>query len=151
MLYERALEELGVLRQEMVEMEEPGVWNEYLHSLKRKLLAGELGGDRREMWEKVRKGGARLGLIEKKVSKVSEVSEEEAKEVSEMLPPSFLFFFDCLLSFRITEETYCGLRANTFSISFFPRDDSKQYISFDHSLRLRHYFILSLSQALHTY
>ncbi|KAK4692180.1 ATP-dependent DNA helicase 2 subunit 2, partial [Lecanoromycetidae sp. Uapishka_2] len=75
--YKRAIEELGVMRQEMIEMDEPGIWNEYIKGLKAKLLGEELGGERREMWWEIRKN--RLGLIEKKTSKPSNVSEEEAK------------------------------------------------------------------------
>lgn len=51
----------------------------FVGDLKKRLLSGELGGDRREMWWKVRK--ARLGLIDAKESEVSEVTEGEAKEV----------------------------------------------------------------------
>ena len=75
--YPRAVEELGVLREEMVDLEEPGIYNDMIKELKRKVLAEELGGDRREMWWEIRKN--KLGLIEKKVSEVSTVDEEEAK------------------------------------------------------------------------
>ena len=78
--YGQALEELAVLREELTAMEEPGLYNDFIKSLKRKLLAEELGGDRREMWWEIR--GARLGLIEKKVSSQTDVTEEEAKRVS---------------------------------------------------------------------
>lgn len=76
--YGRATEELSVMRDEMIEIEEPAVYNDFVRDLKRKLLAGELGGDRRDMWEEVRKN--RLGLVEKGQSESSEVGEEEAKE-----------------------------------------------------------------------
>ena len=75
--YPRAVEELGVLREELMDLEEPGIYNDLIRQLKKKLLAEELGGDRREMWWEVRKN--RLGLIEKKSSEVSRVDEEEAK------------------------------------------------------------------------
>ncbi|KAK3172414.1 hypothetical protein OEA41_005735 [Lepraria neglecta] len=75
--YPRAVEELGVLREELMDLEEPGIYNDLIKQLKKKLLAEELGGDRREMWWEVRKN--RLGLIEKKSSEVSTVDEEEAK------------------------------------------------------------------------
>ena len=80
-MYPRAVEELGVLREEMVEMDEPGVWNAFVRDLKGKLLLGgeELGGDRRDMWREMRK--SKLGLIDRKVSAVSEVGEEEAIKV----------------------------------------------------------------------
>lgn len=66
------------MREELIEMEEPEVYNEFVRELKRQLLAEELGGDRREMWAEVRKN--RLGLVEKKSSERSKVGEEEAKE-----------------------------------------------------------------------
>lgn len=75
--YPRALEELGVMKHEMIDMEEPGAYNNFIRELKRKLLAEELGGDRREMWWEIKKN--KLGLIEKKASEQSNVDEEEAK------------------------------------------------------------------------
>jgi ATP-dependent DNA helicase 2 subunit 2 len=74
--YARAVEELGVMRQEMIDLEEPGLYNDMLRELKRKIMAEELGGNRKEMWWFVRK--SRVGLIEKKASQVSDVTEEEA-------------------------------------------------------------------------
>lgn len=74
------------MRDEMIEIEEPAVYNDFMRDLKRELLAGELGGDRRDMWEEIRKN--RLGLVEKGQSESSEVEKEEAKEVSH--PPSSL-------------------------------------------------------------
>lgn len=68
------------MRDEMIEIEEPAVYNDFMRDLKRELLAGELGGDRRDMWEEIRKN--RLGLVEKGQSESSEVEKEEAKEVS---------------------------------------------------------------------
>lgn len=68
------------MRGEMIELEEPAVYNGFIRELKRKLLAGELGGDRREMWSEVRKN--HLGLVEKRHLESSEVGEEEANKVS---------------------------------------------------------------------
>ena len=73
--YDRAVEELGVIRQEMVDLEEPGLYNDMLRELKKKILAEELGGNRKEMWWFIRK--SRVGLIDKKASSVSDVTEEE--------------------------------------------------------------------------
>lgn len=81
------------MRDEMIEIEEPAVYDGFVRELKRKLLAGELGGDRREMWEEIRKN--RLGLVEKGHSESSEVGEEEAKEVSS----TFYYLFREILSF----------------------------------------------------
>lgn len=83
--YGRATEEITVMRDEMIELEEPAVYDEFVRALKRKLLAGELGGDRREMWEEIRKN--HLGLVEKRHLESSKVGEEEAKEVSLLLCP----------------------------------------------------------------
>ena len=81
--YGRALEEINVLRDEMIELEEPGIYNDFLRNFKQKLLSEELGGDRREMWDLIRKN--HLGLVEKKASERSSVTEEEAKIVSDAL------------------------------------------------------------------
>ena len=79
--YDQAVEAIDVMRSECVELEEPGLYNEWLRELKGRLLEEEeAGGDRREMWWKVKK--ARLGLIDKKTSEVSDVSEEDAQAVS---------------------------------------------------------------------
>ena len=75
--YGKAVEELSTMRSEMIEMEEPAAYNEFIRSLKGKLLGEELGGDRREMWFEIRKN--KLGLIEKKSSEQSSVDEDEAK------------------------------------------------------------------------
>ena len=75
--YGKAVEELSVMRSEMIDMEEPGAYNDLIGALKGKLLGEELGGDRREMWFEIRKN--KLGLIDKKTSDKSSVDEDEAK------------------------------------------------------------------------
>lgn len=75
--YGKAVEELSVMRSEMIDMEEPGAYNEFVRALKGKLLGEELGGDRKDMWYEIRKN--RLGLIDKKSMNKSSVDEEEAK------------------------------------------------------------------------
>jgi ATP-dependent DNA helicase 2 subunit 2 len=75
-LYGRAIEEMRVMREEMVEVEEVGVWNEWLRGVKGRLVRGELGGERRDFWWEVRR--ERLGLV----VGGGGVGEEEAKEVS---------------------------------------------------------------------
>ena len=77
MQYPRVLEELGVLRAEMVENEEPKAWNDFVRQLKTKLLSEQLGGDRKDMWHAIRR--QRLGLLDKKASESSSVDEEEAQ------------------------------------------------------------------------
>lgn len=76
--YNRAIEGLGVMRDELIDYEEPGLLNAFMRQLKDKILKEELGGDRRELWWLIRR--ANLGLIDKKMSDQSDVSEEEAKE-----------------------------------------------------------------------
>ena len=75
--YPRVLEELSVLRAEMVENEEPGAWNDFVRQLKTKLLGEQLGGTRKDMWQAMRK--QKLGLLDKKASESSNVDEEEAQ------------------------------------------------------------------------
>lgn len=77
--YDRVIEALGTMREELVDYEEPASYNDLLRRLKDKILREEFGGDRRELWWLVRKN--RLGLIDRGVSEQSEVSEDEAKEV----------------------------------------------------------------------
>ena len=48
--YGKVVEELGTMRTEMIEMEEPEVYNEFVRILKGKLLGEELGGARRVRW-----------------------------------------------------------------------------------------------------
>ncbi|OAX83857.1 ATP-dependent DNA helicase II subunit 2 [Emergomyces africanus] len=78
--YDRAVEGLGTMKEELVAFEEPGLYNDFIRSLKAKVLGNNLGGDRREMWWYIRKN--RLGLIDKKLSELSDVTEEEARAVS---------------------------------------------------------------------
>lgn len=78
--YGRAIEELDVMRSEMIEIEEPTIYNDYVRTLKTKLLKGELSGDRRDMWYELKK--AELGLIDSKQSESSNVTKEDAKQVS---------------------------------------------------------------------
>lgn len=77
--YDRVIEGLGVMREELISYEEPASYNDFMRQLKEKLLKEELGGDRRELWWLVRR--SKLGLIDKEQSDRSEVTEEEAKEV----------------------------------------------------------------------
>jgi ATP-dependent DNA helicase 2 subunit 2 len=68
------------MREELVDYEEPTLYNDYLGALKGKILGEELGGDRNELWWLIRK--SKLGLIDQATSEVSKVTEDEAKEVS---------------------------------------------------------------------
>lgn len=64
--YAHACEALGVMREECTELEEPKAYNDFIWDLRKSLLAGELGGDRREMWWRVRVN--KLGVIEERVA-----------------------------------------------------------------------------------
>ena len=75
--YARVLEEMRVLREELRELDEQGWWNDWVRRFKGKLLAGELGGERAELWYGVRK--ERLGLLGRAESELSKVMEEEVK------------------------------------------------------------------------
>ncbi|KAF7551605.1 hypothetical protein G7046_g7676 [Stylonectria norvegica] len=76
--YAQALECLGVMREELINLEEPGLFNDFAQDMKKQLLSGALGGDRRDFWFKVR--WSRLGLVDQKQSEVSKVTAEEADE-----------------------------------------------------------------------
>ncbi|OJD28665.1 catalase [Diplodia corticola] len=76
--YQRAVEAIRVMKEEMLELEEPCVFNDFMRVLKKKIFAEELGGDRKEMWYKIRV--TRLGLIDKRATDLSDVTEEEAKK-----------------------------------------------------------------------
>ncbi|KAH6624996.1 ATP-dependent DNA helicase II subunit 2 [Chaetomium sp. MPI-SDFR-AT-0129] len=86
LFYARAAENLRVMREELISLEVPGLYNKFLTGLKKSILSGELDGDRREMWFKHIVGG-RLGLISQDESEVSEVTADEAKAVSPHILP----------------------------------------------------------------
>ncbi len=81
--YGRAVENLRVMREELTALEEPGVYNEFLRELKGKIFAGELNGERKDMWYEIRRN--RLGLIDRRLSPLSDVTEEMARLVSSFL------------------------------------------------------------------
>ncbi|KAL9005753.1 MAG: hypothetical protein Q9188_001464 [Gyalolechia gomerana] len=86
--YARALEEIGVMREEMIDLEEPDIYNDFARALKRKLLAEELGGNRKDFWWEFRK--SRLGLIDKQTSEASKATEEDAKARLLVLEPELM-------------------------------------------------------------
>jgi ATP-dependent DNA helicase 2 subunit 2 len=81
--YAQALENLAVLREQMIEFEEPGVYNEYIRDLKRRLLEGDLGEGRKDLWFQIIRE-RRLGLIDRETAPASEVGAGEAAEVCEL-------------------------------------------------------------------
>jgi ATP-dependent DNA helicase 2 subunit 2 len=78
--YPKALECLGVLRDELVDLEEPEIFNDFLRQLKPKILGGHLGGERTDVWYRLRV--KKLGLIDSDNVENSSVTPEQAKEVS---------------------------------------------------------------------
>lgn len=92
--YSQAVECIGVMREELINMEEPDMYNSFVRELKKSLLSGALGGDRRDFWFKLR--WSRLGLIDQSQSDVSKVTADEADEVRQI----------------ILCETYTDTRAN---------------------------------------
>lgn len=83
--YDRAIEHIGVMREQMIAMEEPSLFNAFIRDFKKRLLQGDLGGNRRELWYMIR--GVKLGLIDSKASESSEVTPAEATEVSKTSQP----------------------------------------------------------------
>jgi ATP-dependent DNA helicase 2 subunit 2 len=78
--YAQALENLSVMREQMIEFEEPGTYNEFIHDLKNRLLHDGLGGGRKDLWFAIIRE-RKLGLIDSATAAASEVSEAEAAEV----------------------------------------------------------------------
>ncbi|KAH8176434.1 ku70/Ku80 beta-barrel domain-containing protein [Sarocladium implicatum] len=76
--YDQAMECLGTMREELINLEEPSLYNTFVKDLKKTMLSGALGGDRRDFWFQIR--GAKMGLIDTRQSEVSDVSPETADE-----------------------------------------------------------------------
>ncbi|KAF4629482.1 hypothetical protein G7Y89_g8662 [Cudoniella acicularis] len=78
--YDRAAENIKVLREELISLETPEIYNDFIRDLKHKILTGNLdgdrGGNRREFFLQLRNLG--LGLIDHQTVEQSEVSAEEA-------------------------------------------------------------------------
>jgi ATP-dependent DNA helicase 2 subunit 2 len=78
--YAQALENLSVLRDQMIEFEEPDTYNAIIRDLKAKLLRDELGAGRRELWFQIVRE-RKLGLIDSETAEASTVKQEEAADV----------------------------------------------------------------------
>jgi ATP-dependent DNA helicase 2 subunit 2 len=76
--YRRAVETMGVMREEALDLEVPELYNEFVRELKTDIFNEELGGDRRDMWFLIRAN--RMGLIQSKEVSASGVGEDEAKD-----------------------------------------------------------------------
>lgn len=82
------------MRSELIEMEEVGLYHEWVTALRTKVLNGELGGDRKELWREVGKFQVGLVVGGGKEVEIGGVGEEEARKVS-----FFLLFSPHLSSF----------------------------------------------------
>lgn len=76
--YGRVCEMLKVMREEYLEFDEPGVYNDVVIELKRAIHEEELNGDREDMWMEMRIN--KLGLVTKAESTRVAVGEEDAKK-----------------------------------------------------------------------
>lgn len=74
--YGKSIEALKVLRTWMRDMEQFRIYNDFMRDLKGKILAENLGGDRREMWFLLRQ--SRLTLLSQNEVEASDVTEEQA-------------------------------------------------------------------------
>lgn len=76
--YDRAIENVGELRDACIGLEVPELYNNFLRDLKTQIFSDALGKGRRYMWAKLRAtSSGRLGLIAKSESEVSDVTDEE--------------------------------------------------------------------------
>lgn len=81
----RILEELGVMRSMIFELEMPALYNTFLRSLKDKSDRGGLEGDRSFFWSQVNHGS--LGPITKDEMDVSEMTKEDATALMALKKP----------------------------------------------------------------
>jgi ATP-dependent DNA helicase 2 subunit 2 len=80
--YGRAVETLGVMREELSDLDEPIMYNNVLRKLKDKISKKELGGDRAEMWYRIKVN--KLGPVHSGVQDLADMTEDEAKEFMRM-------------------------------------------------------------------
>ncbi|KAF2860797.1 SPOC domain-like protein [Piedraia hortae CBS 480.64] len=75
--YQQAIEALSVMREETAELELPMLYNDMVRELKAKLLVGELGQSKEEVWHYIRHN--QLGLLVESETKGG-VDDEEARQ-----------------------------------------------------------------------
>jgi ATP-dependent DNA helicase 2 subunit 2 len=83
--YQRAQENIKVMRNEMIDLEFPDTYNEFIRDLKKRISKKEFG-NKTEFWQNLKH--AKLGLIDTNTHPEADVSPEEAKEVC--YPPLLL-------------------------------------------------------------
>lgn len=85
--FEHAYAKIGAMREEMLELEEPGAYNDFMLELKTKLFRGDLGEDGRDFFYALK--SKKLGLISVDDDPHhSKISAQEAKVVCH-------FFIQC--------------------------------------------------------
>ncbi|QIW95599.1 hypothetical protein AMS68_001117 [Peltaster fructicola] len=77
--YGRIIEATSVMRHELLELEEPSWYNDFLRRYKHQLLERKLGGYRGDLWFEMMRADNTSGLITKQECGISEVSEEDAR------------------------------------------------------------------------
>ncbi|CAG8951924.1 hypothetical protein HYFRA_00005729 [Hymenoscyphus fraxineus] len=80
--YARALENVRVVREEMVLLEQWEIYNDFIKELKMKILGEKLGVNRRSFFLSIKT--AKLGLIDERLVDHSPVTEEEATKFYSM-------------------------------------------------------------------
>ncbi|KAK2605204.1 hypothetical protein N8I77_008059 [Diaporthe amygdali] len=79
--YQRAIENIGTLRQACIDLEVPELYNDFLRDLKQKILSNALGEKREDMWNELRiTARGSLGLITESQSEVSNITDDQAKQ-----------------------------------------------------------------------
>lgn len=108
--YDRALENIGVMREQLIGLEVPGLYNDFMRNLKVKLKSGALGDDRRDFWIRIQYPG-RLGLIHKKQSEYTDITEDDARKVLSLSGlPSLSSANTAIFSFWIVKATCAEVR-----------------------------------------
>lgn len=77
--YDQAIECLKALRQECIDCEASELYDEFVKDLKVKLLGGELSGDRKDFWSRLRK--EKLGLVGPGEEPRSKLSSNQINQV----------------------------------------------------------------------
>ena len=77
--YDRVIETIAAMREEALALSFSDQFNDVLRKLKQKILGGDLGGERREMWWMIRT--KKLGAISSAESDDAKMTEDEAKDL----------------------------------------------------------------------
>lgn len=115
--YDQALENIGVMREQLIGLEVPGLYNNFLRDLKTKLKSGSLGGERRDLWIKIQYPG-KLGLIHKNQSECSDLTEEEARKVRATPEYCFIAYQLTLIPTVSGPVVFCDLRVRCLLSGF---------------------------------